>query len=296
MFCALLERQTGDPMYSEAIQALGDQAAAKLAGQKRSLVGHLVRSMLAGMYVGAAIVLIFTVGGTLSKDSPGVVRLAMGVCFGGALTIVVFAGSELFTGSNLVLTLGVFTRKATALDLTSNWIWTYLGNLAGSVLLALIAIRTGLLDVDPVKSFVLGLVEKKMNIPPEQLFWRAVLANWLVCLGVWMAARIKSETARILMIWWCMFTFITSGFEHSIANMCGLMLGVLLPHEGLAITMGGYWYNLGLATLGNVVGGAVFVGVLYWIGSPKARESATHASIPEPHFNGSARVELQEAR
>src|SRR5262249_53558010 len=197
-------------MYSEAIQTLSNQAAAKLAAQRRSLVGHFVRSMLAGMYVGAAIVLIFTIGGTLSKDSPGVVRLAMGVCFGGALTIVIFAGSELFTGSNLVLTLGVFTRRAAAPGLPSNWVWSLMGNLAGSILLAVIVIRTGLLDADPIRGFVLNLVDKKMNLPPEQLFWRAVLANWLVCLGVWMAARIKSETARILMIWWCMFTFITS--------------------------------------------------------------------------------------
>jgi nitrite transporter NirC len=291
-----LSSSLGDFMYSEAIQTLSEQAAAKLAGQRRSLVGHLVRSMLAGMYVGAAIVLIFTIGGTLSKDSPGVVRLAMGVCFGGALTIVIFAGSELFTGSNLVLTLGVFTGKATARDLASNWVWTWIGNLLGSVLLAVIVIRTGLFDAEPIRSFVLGLVEKKMNIPVEQLFWRAVLANWLVCLGVWMAARIKSETARILMIWWCMFTFITSGFEHSIANMCGLMLGLLLPDHGVGITLGGYWYNLGLATLGNIVGGAVFVGMLYWIGSPKAREEARNTPLPEPHFNGAARIELQEAR
>jgi nitrite transporter NirC len=284
-------------MYSEAISALSDQAAAKLAGQRRSLISHFVRSMLAGMYVGAAIVLIFTIGGLLSKDSPGVVRMAMGICFGGALTIVVFAGSELFTGSNLVLTLGVFTRRATVGDLASNWIWTWLGNLTGSVLLAYIVIRTGLFDADPIRGFVLNLVDRKMNIPPEQLFWRAVLANWLVCLGVWMAARIKSETARILMIWWCMFTFITSGFEHSIANMCGLMLGYLLPDHGTGITFGGYWYNLGWATLGNVVGGAVFVALLYWIGSPKARDAATATPLPAPHFNGAtARAELQEAR
>ena len=282
-------------MYSEAIATLSEQAAAKLAGQKRSLISHFVRSMLAGMYVGAAIVLIFTIGGTLSSGSPGVVRLAMGICFGGALTIVVFAGSELFTGSNLVLTLGVLSKRATARDLASNWFWTYLGNLAGSVLLAIIVIRTGLFDADPIRGFVLNLVDRKMNIPPEQLFWRAVLANWLVCLGVWMAARIKSETARILMIWWCMFTFITSGFEHSIANMCGLMLGYLLPDHGAGITFAGYWYNLGLATLGNIVGGAVFVGLLYWIGSPKAREAAA-TPIPAPHFNGAARVEMAEAR
>jgi nitrite transporter len=284
-------------MYSEAISALSDQAAAKLAGQRRSLISHFVRSMLAGMYVGAAIVLIFTIGGLLSKDSPGVVRMAMGICFGGALTIVVFAGSELFTGSNLVLTLGVFTRRATVSDLAANWVWTWLGNLAGSVLLAIIVIRTGLFDADPVRAFVLKLVDTKMNLPWEQLFWRAVLANWLVCLGVWMAARIKSETARILMIWWCMFTFITSGFEHSIANMCGLMLGYLLPDHGTGITFVGYWYNLGWATLGNVVGGAIFVALLYWIGSPKAREAATATPLPGPHFNGTAaRTELQEAR
>src|SRR6266436_23988 len=107
-------------VYNETIQALGEQAAAKLAAQRRSLPAHLIRSMLAGMYVGAAIVLIFTVGSYLPRE---VQKLLMGVCFGGALTIVIFAGSELFTGSNLVLTLGVLTRKATWKDLTANWIW-----------------------------------------------------------------------------------------------------------------------------------------------------------------------------
>lgn len=282
-------------MYSDAIQTLSEQAAAKLAAQRRSLVSHFVRSMLAGMYVGAAIVLIYTIGGTLSKEAPGAVRLAMGVCFGGALTIVIFAGSELFTGSNLVLTLGVLTHKATAKDLASNWIWTWIGNLAGSVLLAFMVIRSGLFDTEPVKSFVFGLVEKKMNLPVEQLLWRAVLANWFVCLGVWMAARIKSETARILMIWWCMFTFITSGYEHSIANMCGLLLGLFLPDHSAGITLSGYAYNVGLATLGNIIGGAVFVAMMYWIGSP-AREEARKELEAEPQLNGMGRVELQEAR
>src|SRR5438046_1812697 len=130
-------------MYSEAIQSLGDQATIKLAGQRRSMVSHLVRSMLAGMYVGAAIVLIFTIGGSLSKDSPGMVRLAMGICFGGALTIVIFAGSELFTGSNLVLPLGVLTKKTSAKDLVDNWIWTWIGNLLGSMLVAFMVVRAG---------------------------------------------------------------------------------------------------------------------------------------------------------
>src|SRR6266478_3580062 len=244
-------------MYTETVQTLADQAVAKLAAQRRSLLSHFIRSMMAGMYVGAAIVLIFTVGSFLPRE---VQKLLMGVCFGGALTVVVFAGSELFTGSNLVLTLGVFTRRASAGDLLSNWVWTWIGNLAG----------------------------KKMNLPVDQLFLRAVLANWFVCLGVWMAARLKSETARVLMIWWCMFTFITSGYEHSIANMCGLMLGQLLPH-GEAVTWGGYWYNLGLATLGNIVGGAVFVAGVYWVGSPTARaEARERLTRLEATANGTA--------
>lgn len=267
-------------MYEDTIETLGRQAAAKLEAQKRSLTGHVVRSMLAGMYVGAAIVLIFIIGGTLSQNSPWLVKMAMGICFGGALTIVVFAGSELFTGSNLVLTLGVLKKKATVGDLASNWAWTWLGNLLGSVLLAVLAVRSGVLDVEPVKGFVLKLVQTKMNLPAEQLLLRAVLANWMVCLGVWMAARIQSEPGKILMIWWCMFTFITCGYEHSIANMCGLMLGLLLPHQGMAIDLAGYGYNVALATVGNVIGGAVFVAMAYWVGSPKARELAAAAVAP----------------
>jgi nitrite transporter len=268
-------------MYSETVQTLGEQAAVKLAEQRRSLVSHIVRSMLAGMYVGAAIVLIFTIGGSITGEAVMFRRLLMGVCFGGALTMVVFAGSELFTGANLVLTLGVLTRKVTTRDLVSNWVWTWIGNLLGSVLVAWMVVRAGLLDAEPfrdINAFVLRLVETKMNLPPEQLFWRAVLANWLVCLGVWMAARVKSEPARILLIFWCMFTFITSGFEHSIANMCGMMLGLLVPH-GEAVTWTGYWYNLGLATLGNVVGGAVLVAGFYWLGSPKAHSAR---ALPQP--------------
>ena len=231
--------------------------------------------MLAGMYVGASIVLIFTIGGSLSGEATQFRRLLMGVCFGGALTLVIFAGSELFTGSTLVLPLGVATRKVGGKDLLSNWLWTWLGNLAGSALIAVLVVRAGLLDAgNPafkgINQFVLSTVELKMNLPWEQLLWRSVLANWLVCLGVWMAAKVKSETARILLIFWCMFTFITSGYEHSIANMSGLLLGLLVPH-GESITWAGYAYNLVLSTVGNTIGGAVFVAGMYWLGSPEPR-------------------------
>src|SRR5262249_13356091 len=280
------------------IETLADQAAAKLEGQRRSLTGHVIRSMLAGMYVGASIVLIFTIGGSLAGEGTRPVQpLLMGVCFGAAVTLVIFAGSELFTGSNLVLTLGVLKRKATTRDLIDNWVLTWLGNLAGSLLLAWIVANTGLLDGDnkafaSINEFIYRVFAAKTTPPAQQLFLRAVLANWLVCLGVWMAARVKSESARVLLIFWCMFTFITSGYEHSVANMCGLALALLqpgTPPSGVEVSWSLYSYNLTWTTLGNIVGGAVFVGGLYWLGSPKARRLVDHrlsaeanGAVPEP--------------
>jgi nitrite transporter NirC len=270
-------------MYTETVHAVGDQAAAKRDAQRRSLVSHFARSMLAGMYVGASIVLIFTIGGSLTGPAAEFRRLLMGVCFGGALTLVIFAGSELFTGSTMVFPLGVLTRKVSLTELLMNWGWTWLGNLAGSALVAVLVVRSGLLDAEKfadINAFVLKLVETKMNLPFEQLLWRSVLANWLVCLGVWMSAKVKSEPARIMLIFWCMFMFITSGFEHSIANMTGLLLGLLVPHPD-TISWTGYAYNLGVTTLGNTIGGAVIVAGMYWIGSPFARVKAKERPVVE---------------
>src|SRR5262245_65011879 len=203
-------------MYADTIDTLAEQAAAKLEGQRRSPVAHFVRSILAGMYVGASIVLIFTIGGSLADEATRPFqRLLMGVCFGGALTLVIFGGSELFTGSNLVLTLGVLKRKASVRDLADNWVLTWLGNLAGSLLLAWMVVNTGLLDGNNkafagINEFIYRVFAAKTTPPAQQLFLRAVLANWLVCLGVWMAARVKSESARILLFCWVMFMFLIS--------------------------------------------------------------------------------------
>jgi nitrite transporter NirC len=262
-------------MFGETLWAMGDVAASKVTSQRRSLTAHLVRSALAGMYVGAAIVLILVVGAAVYATVPALTKPAMGVCFGGALTMVYFAGSELFTGTNLVQTVGVLTRRTGTADLARSWAWTWVGNLLGSALLAVLVVYSGVLSAEPTRSFVLKVTEAKMNLPAGELLARAVLANWLVCLGVWMSARLKSETAKIVMIWWCMFTFIACSFEHSVANMSGLLMGLLLDggHRP-GISWSGYGYNLALATAGNIIGGAGLVAGAYWLASPVARADA----------------------
>lgn len=266
-------------MYRDTIASIADAADLKLSHQRSSLSGHLVRSALAGMYVGVCVVLVLVVGANLYPAAPHLVKLAMGICFGGTLALVLFAGSELFTGCNLVLTLAVLDRRASVRDLIGNWGWTWLGNLLGSVLLTIMVVRSGVLSSEVISKFVIEFARTKANLPIEGLFWRAVLANWLVCLAVWLNAKVKSETGRMIMIWWCMFIFITCSFEHSVANMTGLLLGLLLPGSG-QIGLSGYAYNLIVVTAGNIVGGAVFVAAMYHWGSPATPASSLKHGNP----------------
>ena len=105
-----------------------------------------------------------------------------------------------------------------------------------------------------------------MAAPAGELFFRGVLCNILVCLAVWTAIKAKNEMAKLTLIFWCLFAFIGSGFEHSIANMSLLAMGLMIPHPA-AITVGGYVYNLAFVTAGNIVGGAILIGALYWYAS-----------------------------
>ena len=102
-----------------------------------------------------------------------------------------------------------------------------------------------------------------MNAPAIALFARAILCNWLVCLALWMSGRMTSDAAKCIAIFWCLFAFIGSGFEHSVANMTLLAIALLSDHPE-TITVGGMVYNLVWVTLGNIVSGAIIMGAGYW--------------------------------
>jgi len=248
-------------MYLETVDSFATLARQKSDFLKRSPLGFWISAMMAGAYVGLGIILIFSVG---SDVDPGYRALVMGASFGIALTLVVFAGSDLFTGHTMFMPLGLLRGKIGWSDLAASWAMSWLGNLVGAGLLAALFVAGGGGGVLHSKSgWLITVAAAKMNAPATALFFRAVLCNWLVCLALWMAARMTSDSAKCIAIFWCLFAFIGSGFEHSVANMTLLSIALLGDHPD-TISLMGLGYNLLWVTLGNIVSGALFVGVGYW--------------------------------
>ena len=187
----------------------------------------------------------------------------MGGCFGVALSLVLMAGAELFTGSNFVMAVGMFQKKVTFQDSVTVWVTCWLGNLAGSVLVAGMYSLTGLCT-GSVQAIMADTTAMKMSVEPLPLFMRAILCNILVCLAVWCGIKMKTETGKLIMTFWCLITFFTAGFEHSVANMSLMMIGLLNPAQ-YDISIGGYAYNLAVVTIGNMVGGILFLAVPYFL-------------------------------
>ncbi len=258
--------RTQDRMFMDTVEAAAAAAEKKTTALHTSISRYLITSALAGAYVGFGISLVFAIGAPLAKAGSPFLKLVMGASFGIALTLVVFAGSELFTGNALVLTLGALTGRSTWKQLGSVWGWSYLGNLLGCLGLAWLLAQSGAFAGDPQKAFVESSVITKMHLDFGAALARGILANWLVCLAVWCSMRTKSDAAKLIIIFWCLFGFIGAGFEHSISNMTLMALALFQPHPD-AISWLGYVQNLAPVTLGNIIGGAVFVGCAYWFTS-----------------------------
>lgn len=248
-------------------------ARTKTASLRENPAGFWVSSMMAGAYVGIGILLIFSVG---QNVDPSIRNLAMGCSFGIALTLVVFAGSELFTGYAMYMTHGVLARVTTIRDLARCWSVTWLGNLTGCIALGFLFVAGGgghVLGQDD--ALLHAVAVKKMTAPAGELIARAMLCNWLVCLALWMSQRTKSDAAKCIFIFWCLFAFIASGFEHSVANMTIFSVALLSDHPD-TVTIAGAAWNLLWVTIGNVLSGAGIMGLGYWVaaGRPRSETSA----------------------
>lgn len=258
-------------MFAQNVEAVVQAAVKKKEQMNDSFLRYFVSAMLAGAYVGIGIMLIFKLGAPLAAESSPFQSLVMGAAFGIALTLVVFAGSELFTGNNMFFTMSTLSGQTTVSDTLKNWGVVFAGNLGGAIVLSCLIYATGLFKDIPPDHLIFTAAAKKMNDPFMELFFRGILCNWLVCLALWMGIRVKGETAKLILIWWCLFAFIATGYEHSVANMSLLTLAVILPGHPETVTLAGWISNMMPVTLGNIVGGGVFLGMAYWfISSAKA--------------------------
>lgn len=242
-------------------EALDEQAAlgaSKAASLRRPAV-FVVAAALAGGFVGVGVVLLLSVAGPFAAAGSPATRLVGGAVFGIALTLVVFAGGELATGSMMVVTQSAATGRLRWTGAVAVVAVTLVGNLVGAVLFSGAVAASGIVSSGPSAELLAETIAVKDSLGLGELFWRAVLCNALVCLGLWMAARTRSDAAKLIVLWWALLGFVASGFEHSVANMTTFSLGVFTADA----TWGQLARNLAVTIPGNLVGGALVVGGAY---------------------------------
>jgi len=232
-----------------------------------------VLGVLAGAFIALGAVLS-TMIGTESELGYGITRWLAGIGFSLGLILVIVAGAELFTGNNLIV-MSVVSGKVPVSRLLRNWAIVYAGNFVGAISVAVMVWLGdwGGQGEGAVGATALSIAATKASLPFWTVFWRAVLANALVCLAVWLATGGRTIVDKIFAIIFPISAFVASGFEHSIANMYFIPIGLLLQRDvpdastdpALAgLDLAGFGTNLAAATIGNVIGGAVLVGLVYW--------------------------------
>lgn len=229
-------------------------------------------------------------------ETYGLGKVLAGAIFGTGLMLVVLAGGELFTGNTMILG-GVLDGKVKFTDMLKNWFFVYSGNFIGAILLAYMMVHSGLYNsgANVLGGVTIKMASYKVGLPFVSAFYLGIMCNMLVCLAVWMAYGAKDMVGKILAIFFPIWLFITSGFEHSVANMYYIPAGILaksnpswvteshLAPQALANLNWGSFIinNLVPVTLGNIVGGSVFVAGIYWFVYIKNGTKQEHVALKE---------------
>ncbi len=266
-----------DP-YSPAEIATRVQAAG-VTKANLDLISLVTLGVLAGAFIALGAQLA-TVVGTGSTLGFGPTRLLTGTAFSLGLILVVIAGAELFTGNTLIV-MAWLGRRVTGRKLARNWTVAFIANFAGAVATAILVYRTGQWSLSGagVGASALGTATAKMDLTFEQALVRGILCNALVNLAVWLCFSARSNVDKIFAIVPAIGGFVASGFEHSIANMYFIPMGILLKHNEAVVAAGSFdpaaldrltWRhflsgNLLPVTLGNIIGGGLMVAAVYWL-------------------------------
>ena len=245
-------------------------------GKKKTAISLdrvFVLAVMAGMFIAlagcGALAASCTIGGSAGK--------LVGACvFPAGLTLVLLAGSELFTG-NCLLIIPALEKEITGAAMVKNWVIVYLGNFVGSVLVAWMAAASHQLSLyhGQLAAMVIETAAAKASMPFLDAFLKGILCNLLVCLAVWTSFSAKDAAGKVIVLFYPIVVFVVCGFEHSVANMfycpAGLFAMADPAYKALAaldvsgLTWGSFLIrNLLPVTLGNMAGGAGFVGAVYW--------------------------------
>ncbi len=257
-------------------------------------VSTLALGILAGVFIALGAVFMTTITAGAAALPFGVAKLLGGLVFCLGLILVVVAGAELFTGNNLIV-VALLNGKVSLGRLLRNWGLVYLGNLIGSVVVAglVFAARHYTGANGAIGANALAIANAKTGLAFGQAVALGVLCNALVCLAVWLTFSARSVAGKILAIIFPITAFVAAGFEHSVANMYFIPMGLIIKHFDPAfvaqtqasvnnLTVQGLLVrNLLPVTIGNIIGGAGLVGLVYWFIYLRPRRSATSTSVAE---------------
>ena len=269
-----LDQKQIDALASNAyapaqVEAKAEGAAVTKAGLNPGRC--FVLAMFAGAFIGfGAAFFCLLLGDTTLPFAAQ--RCLGGLCFCLGLVLVLCCGAELFTGNSLMVC-GLMSKKITAGGLLKNWVVVWCGNLCGALLVVLFIFLSKLqaMNGGAVGDVFVSVALGKVTLDATTLFFKGIMCNIFVCLAVWIGFAARSVADKVIGILLPIAAFVAMGFEHCVANMFFLFMGFACKSAGFgaalanvdALNMGGIFYNLGLATLGNIVGG-VLVGLGYW--------------------------------
>lgn len=244
-------------MYRNDINALSKLAEKKYRNASERAAKYIGRAIVTGFYVIVAIILSYTTGAILYPKYPEFSKIIVAGTFSFALALIVFLSGELFTGNNLVMCIGMYEKKVNFKASLKVWIYSYVGNCIGSILLAYLFIMSGA-SFAVIQHYIEPVAYAKLELPTYQLIIRGILCNFIVCLGYLTGIKMKTEVGKIVMMFFCVFAFIIAGFEHSVANM-GVFSIAYFSLGGLPMEL--VLKNLFWVTFGNIVGGGVLLGL-----------------------------------
>lgn len=226
----------------------------------------LLLGVIGGMYISMGGLLSIIVGygfPGMAETNPSIIKLLMGTTFPIGLIMILMVGGELFTGCCATLIPSVFSGRIRWQWMVKYWIIIWITNFIGALIFGYFMVYlTNISHAYPTIDGFFTIAKAKSSNPFFVTLLKGVGANWLVCLAVWLGSASKSATGKILGIWIPVMTFVTIGYEHSIANMFFLPIAML---EGFDLSLADMFLkNLIPATIGNIIGGAIFVGGFYW--------------------------------